>query len=97
MAQKLKPRKAVGVPLLKHECKSTCYAIINLELTSSRILSLLSLNSYTSNSDITGAMTLRMLSKELHNNSHQDFVLQLCGCWIHLIAYAEDFFKHKEM
>ena len=32
----------------KHLCKSTCYAVTNLKLTSRCILSLLSLNSYTS-------------------------------------------------
>ena len=47
-------------------CKSICYAVTILELTSSRILSLLSLNSYTS---ITGAVTLRMLSKQ-KNSTH---------------------------
>ena len=42
-------------------CKSTLYAVTNLELTSSRILSLLCLNCYTS---IAGAITPRMLSKQ---------------------------------
>ena len=47
MAQKLKPRKALGVPTknTKHLYKSTCYAVTNLKITSSCILSLLSPNS----------------------------------------------------
>ena len=44
-------------------CKSTPYAVTNLELTSSHILSLLSLNCYTS-IVIAGAVTPRMLSKQ---------------------------------
>ena len=53
-------------------CKSTCYAVTNFELTSSRILSLLSLNSYTS---ITDAVTPRMLNKQKNSthNSRQDY------------------------
>ena len=42
-------------------CKSTLYAITNLELTSSRILSLLSQNCYTS---IASAITPRILGKQ---------------------------------
>ena len=45
----------------KRLCKSTLYAVTNLELTSSRILSLLCLNCYTS---IAGAVTPRMLSRQ---------------------------------
>ena len=45
----------------KRLCKSTLYAVTNLELTSSRILSLQSLNCYTS---IAGAVSPRMLSKQ---------------------------------
>ena len=62
--QKLKRRKALKVPLLKNQkrlCKSTLYAVTNLELTSNRTLSLLCLNCYTS---IAGAVTPRMLSKQ---------------------------------
>ena len=44
-----------------------CYAITIFELTSGRILSLLSPNSNTSNSDISGTITPWMLrAKELH-------------------------------
>ena len=58
----------------KRLCKSTCYAVTNLELTSYLILFLLSLNSYTS---ITGAVTPRMLSKQKNStcNSRQDYFL----------------------
>ena len=62
--QKLKRRNALRVPLLKIKkrlCKSTLYAVTNFELTSSRILSLLCLNCYTS---IAGAVTTGMLSKQ---------------------------------
>ena len=71
MAQKMKPRKALRVPLLKM-CKSTCCAVTNLELTSSRILSLLSLNSNTS---IASAATLQMLSKQT-NSTQFTFLLK---------------------
>ena len=56
--------KSAKSPSTKNQirlCKSTLYAVTNLELTSSRILSLLSLNCYTS---IAGAVTPRMLSKQ---------------------------------
>ena len=85
MVQILKPRKALRVPLLnytKHLCKSTCYAVTNLKLTSSRILSLLSLYSYTS---IAGAVTPRMLSISRRQN------------WTQQRACTEDFFKYTEM
>ena len=80
MAQKLKPRKVLRVPSTKNTkslCKSTCYAVTNLELTSSRILSLLNLNSYTS---IAGAVTPRMLSKPqfyfLLKSRHQNWTTE---------------------
>ena len=56
--QKLKLRKALRVPLL---------AVINLELTSSCLLSLLSLNSYNS---IAGAVTPWMLSNQKNSTIH---------------------------
>ena len=56
-----KSAKSPSTKNQKHLCESTLYAITNLELTSSRILSLLCLNSYTS---ITGAVTTQMLSKQ---------------------------------
>ena len=64
ITQKLKRRKALRVPLLKIKkrwCKSTLYAVTNLELTSNRILSLLSVNCCTS---FASAVTPRMLSKQ---------------------------------
>ena len=60
-----KSAKSLSTKNTKCLCKSTCYAVTNLELTSSRILSLLSLNSYTS---IAGTVTPRMLSKQ--KNTH---------------------------
>ena len=59
-----KSAKSFSTKNTKHLCKSTCYDVTNLELTSSRILSLLNPNSYTSSSDIVGSVTPRMLSKK---------------------------------
>ena len=58
IAQKL---KRLSTKYQKRLCKSILYAVTNLELTSSCILSLLSLNWYTS---IAGTVTSRMLSKQ---------------------------------
>ena len=100
MAQKLKPRKALRVPLLKIQNAGVnqLAMLSNFELTSSSILSLLSLNSYTS---IAGAITPRMLSKQKNSthNSRQDYFL-LKSCRQKLddrIARMEDFFKYTEM
>ena len=63
-SKKNETEKSAKSPSTKNQkrlCKSTLYAVTNLELTSSRFLSLLSLNYYTS---IAGAVTLRMLSKQ---------------------------------
>ena len=57
----MKSAKSPSTKNQKHLCKSTLCAVTNLELTSSCILSLLSLNCYTS---IAGAVTPRMLSKQ---------------------------------
>ena len=57
----MKSAKSPSTKNQKRLCKSTLYAVTNLELTSSRTLSLLSLNCYTS---IAGTVTLRMLSKQ---------------------------------
>ena len=78
-------RSASTKPLLKtlNACKSKCYAITNLKLTSSHIHSLLSLNSYTSNSDIAGSVTLhRMLSKRtpLNHTVQEEVVFQSPFC-----------------
>ena len=95
--QKLKRRKALRVPLPKIKkslCKSILYAVTNLELTSSRILSLLCLNCYTS---IAGPVTTRMLSsKELHTQ----FTSRLLSSQnATRIACTEDFvfFKYTEI
>ena len=56
-----KSAKSPSTKNKKRLCISTLYAVTNLELTSSRILSLVSLNCYTS---IAGAVTPRMLSKQ---------------------------------
>ena len=78
MKQKWNLIKALRAPLLKTQ-NSTCYAVTKLELTSSCNLTLLSPNSYTSNSDITGAVTPHMLSKRTSHNSCQDFLLKSHG------------------
>ena len=74
MVQNLNREKSYRVPLLKthYACinQSDMYAVSNLKLTSSRILSLPSPNSYTSNSNIAGAMTPRMLSKRTPHTIH---------------------------
>ena len=94
-----KNAKSPSTKNTKRLCKSTCYAVTNLELTSSRNLSLLSLNSYTS---IAHTITPWMLSK--HNNStHTQFTSSLLSSQIMPpelddgIACTEDFFKYTEM
>ena len=96
MEQKLKPTKSLRAPLLKIQ-NSTCYAVTNLELTSSCNLSLLSPNSYTSNSDITCAVTHQKLSKKTPHNSRQDFLLKSHENYMDRIASMEDSFKDMEM
>ena len=89
---KIETKKSVKSPSTKNTkrlCKSTCCAVTNLELTSSYILSLLSLNSYTS---IAGAVTLQLLSKQKnspHTTSSQITLPEL--------DRIEDFFKYTEM
>ena len=63
---KIETEKSTKSPFTKNTkrlCKSTCYALTNFELTSSRLLSLLSLTS------ITSAVTPQMLSKQ-KNSPH---------------------------
>ena len=92
MAQNFKPRKVLRVPLLKKKkclCESTCFAVTNLELTFSHILSLLSLNSVTS---ITSTETPRMLSKQ-NNSTHNSLLSsQITLPELDRIACTEDFF-----
>ena len=94
--KKLKPKKpkSPSTKNTKRLCKSTCYAITNLELTSSRILlSLLSLNSYTS---IASAITLRMLSKQ--KNYTQFYFLKIMSPELDdRIPCMEDFCKCTKM
>ena len=73
MAQKLKPRKALRVRLIKiqNACVNQLAMPTNLELTSSRLLFLLSLTS------ITGAVTLRILSKQ-KNSPHTTSFFKSC-------------------
>ena len=77
----IETEKSATSPSTKNQkrlCKSTLYAATNLELTSSRILSPLSLNSYTS---IASAITLQMLSKQknsTHNSRRDYFLLKSC-------------------
>ena len=95
MAQTLKPRKALRVPLLiiQNACMNQLAMSTNLELTSSRILSLLSLNS----TSIASTVTPRILSKQknsIHNSRQDYFLLKSCR---QRIVCKEDFFKYTEM
>ena len=78
-------------------CKSTCYAITNVEFTSSRILCLLSPNRYTSNSDIAGAMAPWMLSKRTLHSIHIMTSFSNQAAAMDRIACTEDFFKYIKM
>ena len=69
------------------------YVVTNLELTSSRLLSLLSLNSYTS---IAGAITPRMLSKQRIPHTIHIKTTFFSNHSVR-IACTEDFFKCMEM
>ena len=91
-----KSAKCPSTKNTKHLCKSTCYAVTNIELTSSRILSLLSLNSYTS---IAGAVTPQMLSKQKNSTLHTQFTSRLLITPPELdrIVCTEDFFEYMEM
>ena len=76
MAQILKLRNVLSLSTkyAKCFCKSACYAVTNLLLTSSCILSLLILNSYAS---IAGTDAKQV--KALQHISHQDyFLLKSC-------------------
>ena len=85
--------KSPSTKSTKHLCKSTCYATVpKLELTSSRILSLLSPNSHAI---ITGTVKLRMLRKQ-NNSTHnlcQDVILKS----LDRIACMEGFFNCTEL
>ena len=90
MAQNLKQRKALRVRLLKiqNACVNELAMPTNLELTSSRLLSLLSLTSIAS----ADAKQAKELSTHNFFSNHAAIAPELDR-----IACTDDFFKYMEM
>ena len=84
--------------VLANSLHGTCHDMTNLKLTSSRIIFVVSPNSYTSKFDIAGAVKLGMLSERTQHTIHikTSFSNNAAARYMDIIC-MEDFFKYTEM